>query len=270
MKKSVFAYTDYKSYLTDYLAAQPRGGHGFRTLLAEALACRLSYISQVLNSDAHFSLEQSEAVNRFLKHGAEESDYFLLLVTHQRAGTADLQRRLKGQIENIQKRRQLRRVQVDIQQELSLEDQFIYYGSWIYSAVHILVSLNAYRTLPKISERLRLPDERVKDALDFLIAKNLVVQNGLMYEPGIGRIFLKSDSPMINRHHANWRLRAVDSLDYPTDADVHYSGVLSFSHKDLERLRGKILNAIEEVRAITRDSHPEEELCTFCVDFFKT
>ncbi|MGZ3724003.1 MAG: TIGR02147 family protein, partial [Bdellovibrionales bacterium] len=269
MKKSVFSFTDYKAYLNDYQASLPRGGHGFRTHLAEALDCRLSYISQVLNSDANFSPEQGESVNRFLKHGGEESDYFLLLILHQRAGSSDLERRLKTQIGDIQKRRQLRRVQVDIKEELSLEDQMIYYSTWIYSAIHILVSLKNFRTSPAISERLRLPIERVQDALEFLMAKNLIVQNGNAFEPGLARIFLKSDSPMINKHHSNWRLRAMDSLSYPTDADVHYSGVLSFSTRDLGRIRDKIFNAIEDVRSTTRDSQPEEELCALCVDFFK-
>lgn len=66
MRKDIFDYDDYKKYLHDLLLSQPSKGHGFRSRLAEVAGCRVSYVSQVLNQDMDFSLEQAESINPLL------------------------------------------------------------------------------------------------------------------------------------------------------------------------------------------------------------
>lgn len=85
--KDIFSYLQYKNYLSDYLSALPNGGHGFRSKLAQACGCRLSYVSEVFHRHANFSLEQAESINDLLRHTPEECDYFLLMVNFERAGS---------------------------------------------------------------------------------------------------------------------------------------------------------------------------------------
>ncbi len=80
-EKSLFEYLSYKTYLKAALENKPSGGHGFRSKIAAALGCQVSYISQVLNKEAHFSLEQAEALNSLLGHTDEESEFFSCLNT---------------------------------------------------------------------------------------------------------------------------------------------------------------------------------------------
>ena len=88
--KTIFEFDDYKAYLKHFSARRPKGGRGFRAEIARCASCQTAYVSQVLNSNANFSLEQAQALNKLLLHNKEEGQYFLLLVQFHRAGSRDL------------------------------------------------------------------------------------------------------------------------------------------------------------------------------------
>lgn len=62
-------------------------------------------------------------------------------------------------------------------------------------------------------------------------------------------------------------MRAIDSLEGESTLDLHYSGVVSLSKKDVAKVKDNLLNAIKENIEIIQDS-PEEEVYSFCIDFF--
>jgi len=107
MELSVLDFRDYKAYLHEVLKKSKSRGHGMRSQIAKALGCNVAYISQILNKSANFSLEQAESLNQFLGHPKNECHYFLLLVQFARAGSFDLQQRLKEQIDDHFKKRLL-------------------------------------------------------------------------------------------------------------------------------------------------------------------
>jgi len=268
-KNEVFDYADYKDYLRDYALRLPARGHGFRSRMAEAAGCRVAFVSQVLNGDLHFNPEQAENLNPLLGHSAEESDFFLLLIQHGRAGTHALRTRIQSQIDRALQKRLVLKDRVDIKAGLDPVAQATYYSSWHFAAIHILVTIEGCRTKDAIADHLRLPMEKVSQVLEFLRASGLVrIEKGQIL-PGVSRIFLGSDSPMISRHHANWRVRAIESLDRTLDTDIHLSTLLSVAKKDVLKMKEQIIKGIEQTRGIARDSTPEEELYCFNLDFFK-
>ncbi|MFL5813841.1 MAG: TIGR02147 family protein [Bdellovibrionia bacterium] len=269
MRKDIFDYDDYKKYLHDLFLSQPSQGHGFRSRLAEAAGCRVSYVSQVLNQDADFSLEQAENLNPLLGHNAEESDFFLLLIQYARAGSHALKTRLKEQILRFRQKRLVLKDRVDIKTTLSPVDQMTYYSAWYYAAIHILVMMPEYRTREAISKYLRMPSEKVSEALKFLTSVGLVKSDGSKYLPGVSRIFLGNDSPMISKHHTNWRMRAIDSLDRDLKNDLHLSTVLSLSREDVIHLKELLAKSIDKGRDIAAKSLKDEEVHCLCVDLFK-
>src|SRR4051812_23465834 len=84
----VFDFENYRAYLQEALNAK----HGSQTRFAKALSCQPAHISKVLSGDAQLSLEQADLANEFLSHSPDQSDYFLLLVEYDRAGTARLKK----------------------------------------------------------------------------------------------------------------------------------------------------------------------------------
>lgn len=266
--KSVFESKDYKAYINDLFRARPSRGRGERAKLAEALRCHTAYISQVLNGDSHFSMEQAEAANGHLGHSREEAEFFLLLVLHGRAGSTALRTRVGAQINNIIERRLILKNRLEYRKTLREEDQAIYYSSWHYTAVHFALMIPGLRERNRLASYLSISRRKLDEVLSFLVRCGLAVKNGDKYTTGESSIHLGSDSAMIDKHHTNWRLQAIRSLDSERPDELHYSSVITITKSDAVVIKSALIEAIEKVRGIVKPS-PEENLFCYALDLFE-
>ena len=264
----IFEYQKYRIYLRERLRALPKHGHGAQAKMAQAIRCQDTYVSRVLQGEAHFNLEQGEAINRFLGHNQEESHFFLLLLQSERAGTPELRRYFDAQLEGVLQRRLVLKDRLKITNQLSDENKLRYYSQWYFSAIHIALTIPELQTRDSLIKYFSLPAHVISEALDLLISSGLATQEGLKYKPGSTRIHLGSDSPLIAKSHINWRLQAMRSLEQQNDSDLHYSSVVSISHDDVLKIKADLIKQIENTKAVVKAS-PEEELCCFALDFFK-
>lgn len=69
---------------------------------------------------------------------------------------------------------------------------------------------------------------------------------------------------MISKHHANWRLQAIQSLEREQPDELHYSSAVTISKEHVPEIRKILVGAIEQVRAIVKNS-PEK--CLYCYSF---
>ena len=266
VEKTVFEYPDYKRYLLDWTEEK---GRGEKSRIAQALRCHMAYISQVLNGAADLSLEQAESLNAYLGHSDEESDFFLLLVLYGRAGTASLREYHSRKIaRTLEERRNLKN-RLKFKKTLPIEDQAIYFSAWYYSAIHLLLQIPEFQTKEKISFYLKLPLNQVTQVLEFLESIGLATQSHGKYKTGEVSIHLASDSPMIARHHSNWRMRTIQAIDRNDPAELHYSSVVSIAKKDAAQAHAIMTRAIEQVRTLVRESAPEDSLFCYCLDLFE-
>src|SRR5688500_2310705 len=90
---------DYRRFITAWLDAQPRRGYGMRSRLAEAMGCRLSYLSRVMEGAAELSPEQALRGASFFGLTRAENKLFRLLVDLERGGTPDLRAAIREEIE---------------------------------------------------------------------------------------------------------------------------------------------------------------------------
>lgn len=268
MKKNVFDFDEYKAYLAAVVAAQPHNGHGFRAKLADGIGCQRAFVSQVLQGDAHFNLEHADRVNQFLEHSEEETDFFLLLVQKDRAGSVNLRRQFERQIRRIQDARLVLKNRMAHETEFSLEDKQRYYSSWHYGAVRIAISVPGLRTRDALAKRLRIPLKRLNEVLEFLVSRGFIRQEGDEYHDLASNMHLGNDSALIAKHHTNWRLRAMQSLDQEGPADVHYSTAISLSQEDAVKFRKLCVDFIDSLQPKIQAS-PEETVCSLCLDFFE-
>jgi hypothetical protein len=81
-------------------------------------------------------------------------------------------------------------------------------------------------------------------------------------------IHLGTDSPLLAKHHSNWRVKAIQSLDHAHPENLNYSSVVSIAHRDAQEVRNILLQAIEKIRAVVRPSTEEGVYC-YCLDLFK-
>jgi len=265
-KNIVFDFENYREYLIWRLPKQGEK-RGSRTKLAEKLNCQPAFISRVLQGVADFSLQQGPLISEFLGHTEKEEEYFFLLLHLGKAGSKKLETYYLKQINKIQEERKKIVERIQVRESLRAEDQILYYSSWIYSAIHILITIPTFRTLDDLANILQLPLQQVQNALDFLLASGVVQFNDGEYTPAISRIHLPKGSVMLSKHHQNWRLQAMQALERGSNNNLFFSGPISISKKDTEIIRQKILKFLEELEQIISPSKEEEMHC-LNIDFF--
>lgn len=266
MSTSVFDSHDYKQFLRDLGEVRRRG---FRKALAEACQCQTAYVSQVLNAEYHFSVEQAEAATRFLEMSKEEARYFVLLVAMQRAGTPALRSFFGDQLKELRERHQQVQTRVKISATLGEEHHDVYYSSWHYSAVHIAITIPRLRTRAALGKALRIPPRKLGEVLEYLCSVSLIEKQGDRYLPGSTQLHLPGGSPHISRHHANWRSQSLALLDSEhVGDDLRYSVVASLSEADAKKVKALLMQSIAETVQVIKES-PEERLYSFNVDFFR-
>jgi len=266
-KITLFEYKSYKAYLLDWIANSPANGRGQRKLLAQAVSCQTPFVTQVLTGDYNFSLEQAEACGRWLGFGRAESEYFLLLVIKERAGTKSLAAMIERQLaEKKEKESQLTN-RLKISETLTNEDQVLYYSSWQYAAVHMALLNPNLRTLDELNSYFELPLTRLIAVLDFLVTKKLAKVRAGRYEVLKPVLHLGRDSPLLAKHHANWRLRAIESIESSNHENFHYSGVISVSADDFEWIKSRLADVLEEAIQRLKNSKDERIGC-LALDLF--
>lgn len=264
LEADIFEFRDYKAYLLAVLERSPRGT---RKAMANAAQCQTAYISHVLNGQAHLSLEQAEALSRFVGHGRKEARFFLLLVEFTRAGTASLRKLLSEQLDDMRGANLSIKERVGVKETLSREDQATYYSAWYYAAIHVLTTLPHARTKEAIARFLDLPLQKVAEIADFLLSVGLVESGENGFRIGKSQIHLEKDSPLISKHHANWRIQALRSLDHARAEDLHFSSVFTISKTDREKIRTILVQSLESSVNLIKTSK-EERICAMTLDFF--
>ncbi len=262
MEKAIFDFTHYKSFLR----AQSKL-RGRKRALAEAMSIQPTYLSHVLHGAAHLSLEQVEALNRFMHHTDDESHYLLLLLQKDRAGTKTLENYFQKQMEELFLKRLDLTKRLGAQNTLSEEDRSIYYSSWVFAALHMAVTIPHLRTREKIMSYFNISASRFQRAIEFLIRTGIVQEKGREYHPGINQMRIGKDAHQIIKHHTNWRNQAIESFDRETTQDFHYSAVITLSEKDAMKIKDLLLSSLDQNLEIVKNS-PEEKVYVYCMDFF--
>ncbi len=270
MENSIYEYTEYKRFLLDRIAQAPSAGRGMRRKMADAMKCQVAYVSHILAGDRHLSPEQAEALTRFLGLRNDEAEYFMLLVEQNRAGTRELRAFLDRQLTRRREDHGHLRNRVAIRGKISPENQAVYYSSWHYQAVRMLITIPEFRRPDAIAERLGLKLERVNEILGFFIDNGLARHGPRgQYETVEAEIHLGNDSPLISRLHSNWRIHVLQTLDRKQADDLHYSGAVTLSSSDLPRVREIWMKAVLESHKVIRASSKEERLCVLAADFYE-
>lgn len=267
--RQITEYNDYRKLLTDWIESLPNRGRGVRSQLAQAMGCRIAFVTHVLSGRADLSAEQSEAATRFFGWTGAEQEFFLLLVQYNRAGTPTLREFYLAQIQKLRARLARQSSKLGIRGALGKEAQAIYYSHAHYTAIHLLTLIPEMQTPPAIAKRLGIAERSVHEVLSALVGMGLVRRDGARYIATESAIHLEKNSPFIPQHHANWRLRAIESFgNSRNEENMHYSYVLTCGKKDLDRIKMKLREALREVIADIQAS-PNETLAAINLDCFE-
>jgi hypothetical protein len=152
----------------------------------------------------------------------------------------------------------------------ALEDEKIkafYYSSWLVSAIHVLVSIEGFRTTAAIARRLSISTEIANRILSQLRDFALIKEGKGEWSAGPTHLHLPRQSLFQIQHQTNWKLRALN--DQSTNPEsLHYCNVHSISALDFQRLREELLGFIASSNQVVQASPPEKLAC-LNLDYFE-
>jgi uncharacterized protein (TIGR02147 family) len=265
---SIFEFKDYRTYLRSYIRHLPRKGRGELSKIAKHLRINTTLLSQIMSSGREFSPEQALSLSEYLAHTEIETDYFALLVQHQRAGNSRLKKYLEKKLELMREEALKLSKRISHEKKLSDHERAIFYSSWIFSAIHLFTSTSQKGvTLDEIVARFSLPRNKAVDVMQFLLSSGLCIEKSGHYSMGVQSTFVERGSPYLLKHHSNWRLKAIQKSENLTERELQYSGQFSLSHRDFEALREKLADFLKTANELVKDS-PAEEIASLNIDWF--
>ena len=259
---TVFSFGDYKAFVRDFIQNQPKRGRGQSRKIAQHLNIHPAMVSQIFSGERDLTPEQAYDLGDFLGFGELEKDYFLLLVQIARAGTHRLKENYRSQAQAlIEKAQDLEnRLPRDI--EFTEEMKARFYSAWYYSGVRLASSLEPINSPQEIASHLDISPALAAKTLEFLLSTGLCVrapEGHLALGPQ--RTHLESSSPLVQHHHRNWRLKALQFMESNQESDLFYSGPMSLSHQAFEGVRELIIELLGQVRKRAEHSEAETIVC---------
>lgn len=264
MLVEVYQFTDYRAFIKARVE-QDASPWGIWAKLANAASCKPTYLSQAMKEKCHLTADHILGIARYWDLTDAETDFLILLLDYARAGTKELREYLHAKMARIRKEREDLSARLKKPKFETGEKETLYYSSWFWSALHVIVSIPEYQSPRKIAQRLSLPVEFIEQALERLAAHGIVTRKGQGWTYGDSDVHIPKDSLLVGVHHNNWRQKAVADSTSPMGSDgVHYTAVYSLSRSDYQHLKEKMLELIEYSRKKIADSKEEEIVCFLC------
>jgi uncharacterized protein (TIGR02147 family) len=266
--------------MSDFFKSLPKAGYGQSRRLADHLGIHTTLVSQVLNDKKTFTPEQAVSACEFFALSEIETDYFLLLVQLDRAGSPALKKNIHRQIEKIREQSKELVNRLSSKHKLSEEDRAIFYSDWSYSAVRQMMAINGYQQLDSIADYFGFSRRQTKNIIEFLLRVGLCVEvndgaeaggkegKGTKFKVGPTTTHIESSSPWVRLHHMNWRQKSIEALNAEGHAKLHYTAPMTLSKADAELVREQIVKLLESVDSIIEPS-PSETLFCLNIDWFQ-
>lgn len=265
---NIFEFNNYHLYLKNYLKSQPNDGYGVNIKIAKALNINPSIVSQVLAGKMDFTLEQGNDLAEYLGLSELESEYLFNLIVLSRSGKANLKERIERRLSDLKRKSQELSQRMPAQGKLNDSDQAVFYSQWYYSGARIATSIKDYQTIDALSEFLDLPRATVRRVVEFLVATGLCIQDGEKIKMGPQSTHLSSNSPLVARHHANWRQIAIERMPHTKSDELFFTSPFSITEENIAEIRTVLVRAIDDSFEII-DPSPEEKLACLNIDLFR-
>lgn len=264
---TIFEFIDYKKFLKSEIKKRPKHGRGEISRLAEFLNVNSTMVSQIITGEKNFTIEQAKKVAEFFILPKLETDYFLILVQIERAGTFDLKNYFREKRDEIKKESLKISKRVSNDKPLSDLERSVFYSSWVYSAVHLFCSVDEGQTLEQIIVRFDLSRLRAQEVLQFLLSSGLVINENGKYKMASKSTHVEKGSPFLIKHHANWRVTALQKSEDLAESELMYTGNISLSKSDFSKIREQLVATIQDVIKTVKAS-PAEDVANLSIDLF--
>ncbi|MGE3758417.1 MAG: DUF4423 domain-containing protein [Pseudobdellovibrionaceae bacterium] len=237
--------------------------------MAEAAGCQPSYLSQVLSGKVQLIPDHGWGIVQFLNLSELEGDYFMALIDHARTLSPKWRAKVESRMASLQKQAQNIGKRLEKKQGLLDEHRELYFSSWLWAALHRILDIPNYQTVPAIASRLKVAEDKVLSYLEGLEKMGLAKRESGLWKLGESSIHLSKTSPLLPLHLHHWRTQAVlKAQDLGGSNGVHFTGVYTLSVEAYEHLHELLLKVIEDFHKVATPT-ASEEIVTFNCDLFK-
>ncbi len=264
----VFHFQSYLQIISHFVEIN-QDERGYRSRLAEAAGVQSSFLTKILSGAAQPTVEQGFGLSRFWNLHPLEEEYFLTLLQIERASEINYKSHLQTKLA------ELRRISAenfrwkDPSSDLeNHERQALYYSSWLYGAIHFLLTIPKYQSVENLAVRLNMSLPQIRTILEDLKSADLAERVQNHWRAKTKNLHLSKTSPFASVYHSQWRQKAIEDLSAKDYENIHYTTLYTMSVSDHNQLKQMILDFIQKTRDVVISS-PEEELYCFTCDFFK-
>lgn len=268
MSVSIYKFQSYKKFIQSWVQTLPKSGHGFYRKLALKLNVSSTLMSQIFHGEKQISLELAFDVATEMGLNNREVEYFVLLVEFERAGTQSLRELFLKKIKSIQQENKKLEKKIHADVEVNEITKSVFYSDWLYSAVRNFIAIEQYADLNHLSDRLRISPQQLREVIDFLVQNGFCVRHEGRLKVGPQKTFISNDSPWVQQHHKNWRIKALEKMPYKQSQNLFYTGPMSMSTEVAEKVRDEISEFLEKVYRWVGPSSSDTVRC-LNIDWFE-
>lgn len=264
----IFDFKEYREYLLKYIEGLPSKGRGHKKFLSEKLRISTVAMTHIFNGKNSLTLDQGLVISEEYGHTELERQYFFTLIELDRAKTHHLKKYLESKLVEISQKAKDLKNRVGKHDDLDDAAKSIFYSDWLYSGIRMLVGLKEFNSIEDIARYFDLSRSRVSEIVDFLLKFGLVEEKDGRLQRGKFNTHLSKNSPYINSHRRNWRLKGIEKLKEVEESDVFYSGPMVISEDGAYWLREEISQLLS--RFTKKVSKTEAEIpMVLNIDLFK-
>lgn len=265
---SIFNYSQVSDFLRNHIATKPKNGRGELTRLAHAINVSPSLMTLIVQGQRLPTEEQGILLCEYCGFTELETDYFMLVLQRERAGSKTLEKFWSRKLQEAKERshRMIERIpETATLDELTLAR---FYSHPVHLAICLFTGLDLKgKNLDEIANRFSLERKEAFEILSFLVSKGICIEENERYLPGHSRTHLPENSSFIAQHHTNWRFQAIQQSRKISRSELMFSGPVSLSREDFELLREEMAQFIQNFLKKVHQSEAEEIAC-FNLDFF--
>lgn len=267
MKINVYEYSGYLLFLKA-IYDENRKTRGYQRRMAEAAGCQPSFISQVMRGKTHLTPDQAAGLCEFWHFSESQSEYFLSLVNFERSGSKKYRRLLQLKLDRLRNEHREIGKRIKHRGRVSKSGEAEYYSDWTWALIHIMTSVDRFKSAEDIGSALAIKTEHVLSVLTSLEKMGLTKQNLGSWEIGLNQVHLDRSSIFNRMNHKNFRQLAINRLSVSNDPDdFHYSAVYGLDLKTRDVIREMLLNLVSEANERVLSSKEQAVAC-LTADFF--
>jgi uncharacterized protein (TIGR02147 family) len=256
--ESLFAYTDYRQYLSDYFAEKKRlNKHYSLRMLADRAGFKArDYLLRVMRGDRNLSRAGAEKLSQSFRFSEKQAEYFQALVLFNQALTTSEKELCYRQLAEIRK--------YGIHQKLR-QDQFAYLSAWYHSALRSLLPVTDFLDdWDDLARRLDPPitPKQARDSVELLLRLGLL-QKDAKGRYSVSQPALSTGDEVASVAVAGFHKATMELVKRSIDRHPHHardiSGItMSISREGFRRIKSEIRSFRKRIMSIASGDSGED------------